>query len=349
MDALGLRDGAKGMLEAVAMDLESYQSADDQHEKGQGLKEDERTSPLGLTAQAHAAERLAAGFSIDQLVAEYRALRASVVRLWSSSPGFPGRDMVWELTRFSEAIDQSLAESVRWYTNRLERSRAIFIGVLGHDLRNPLGTLMAAVETSQITEDPQVIQECIGRVRRSGSRITEMIDLLLDFSRTHLGEKIPLSLTTVDLSAVCSEVADDFKMSHPDRKITVVSQGITGQWDEARLHQALSNLVKNAIWHGKRDGTITMACKGRAHEVLLSVHNEGRPISPARQSSLFEPFRRPADEDVAATQNLERKNVGLGLYVVNQIALAHGGSVEINSNAEAGTTVTMCLPRQTVA
>jgi signal transduction histidine kinase len=157
-------------------------------------------------------------------------------------------------------MDQSLTEAVRWFNDRLERSRNIFVGILGHDLRNPLGTLMAAVEISQITDDPEVIQDCIGRARRSGKRMSEMIDVLLDFSRTRVGEKIPLSLVTTDLAEVCSEVTNDIKVSHPNSKITVKCRGrLTGEWDEARVHQALSNLIKNAIEYGKRDGTITVS------------------------------------------------------------------------------------------
>lgn len=350
MDELALRNGAKGMLEAVARDMKSSQSAAGQHEKSRGLKKGERSSPLGRTAQGHAAERLAAGFTIDQLVSEYRALRASVIRLWLSSPESPTWETMQELTRFNEAMDQSLTEAVRWFNNRLERSRTVFLGILGHDLRNPLGTLLAAVETTQITDDPKIIQDCIGRVHRSGNRMSEMIDVLLDFTRTHFGQKIPITLTPADLTDVCSEVTSDFKVSHPDSKITVECRGkLTGLWDEGRVHQGLSNLIKNAIEHGKRDGTITVTCTGNTHEVLLSVHNEGRPISRAKQRKIFEPFRRPAAEDDDDTHYRDSNHVGLGLYVVNQIAVAHGGSVEIDSNVQAGTRVTMRLPREQAA
>ncbi len=346
MDSLELRDGAKHMLMAMAADLESHQSSGDQRKKSQGLKDDENTAGLGSTSRSHAQERLTGGFNIDQLASEYRALRASVVRLWSASPEFPTRDMVQELIRFNEAIDQSLAESVRWYNDRLERARAIFIGILGHDLRTPLATLTMAVEVMNRTDDPKVFQGCFDRARRSGERISEMIALLLDFSRTHLGEKIPLSRKMIDLSEVCGEVARDLTVSHPGRKITVDCPELTGRWDEARVYQAVSNLIKNAIQYGEPDGTITVSFKAEAREVLLSVHNEGRPISLAKQREIFEPFRKPAAEDGDGAHYRDPEHVGLGLYIVNQIAQAHGGSVEIDSKAEAGTTVTMRLPRE---
>lgn len=343
MGSRELRNGAMHMLMAVAADLKTFQSAGDQHKKSRGLKDEEHTSDLGSTARSHAEERLAGGFNIDQLASEYRALRSSVVHLWSSSPGFPTRDMVQEMTRFNEAIDQSLAESVRWYSDRLERARAIYVGVLGHDLRTPLATLMISVETAQRTHDPKVIQDCIVRARRSGERISEMIDLLLDFSRTHLGEKIPLSPTMIDLSDVCGEIAGDFAARFPDRKITVECPELTGRWDEARVYQALSNLVQNAIQYGKTNDPIKISTKGEAQEVLLSVHNEGSVISRAKQQAIFEPFSKPAADD---ERYRDPEHVGLGLYTVNQIARAHGGRVEIDSNAEAGTTVTMRLPRE---
>ncbi|MEX2123168.1 MAG: HAMP domain-containing sensor histidine kinase [Woeseia sp.] len=163
-------------------------------------------------------------------------------------------------------------------------------------------------------------------------------------------EKIPLSLATTDLADVCSEVTNDFKVSHRNSKITVKCRGrLTGEWDEARVHQALSNLLKNAIEYGKRDGTVTVTCKGGAHEVLLSVHNEGTPIALTKQRHIFEPFRRSAAKDDDDAPYLANNHVGLGLYVVNQIAEAHGGSVEITSEAKAGTTFTMRLPRKQAA
>jgi signal transduction histidine kinase len=347
MDMQSLRGGAEAMIRAVAQDVESSQSAEHQREKSRGNRPE--TSPnLTKTAQAHAAERLAVNFTLDQLVSEYRALRASVISLWSSSIEKADQENLHELTRFNEAMDQSLTEAIQWFNSRLEHSREIFVGILGHDLRDPLSTILINAQLPLVTDDPEQIRDAAARTRRSANRMREMVDVLLDFSRTRLGERIPLSPATTDLADICKTVAQDFESSHPDNKIKVKCTGKTiGEWDEGRIYQALSNLMRNALEYGKRNGTVTVACKGKSDEFLLSVHNEGRPISLAKQQEIFEPMKRGEREDEG--RRASNGGIGLGLYIVKQIATAHGGTVELSSNAKAGTTFTVRLPRRRAA
>src|SRR5688572_29094153 len=135
MSDKGLRDHAEELLTAVITDMESPQSSHEQAEKSKGRAAE---GALGTVGHKHATERLKTGFKLDQLVAEYRALRASVTRLWEQSHG----EEDGELTRFNEAIDETLAEAAVWYADEMGRTREQFLAILGHDLRNPLGAII---------------------------------------------------------------------------------------------------------------------------------------------------------------------------------------------------------------
>jgi signal transduction histidine kinase len=338
MDMDALRNGAEAILHAVVEDVKSPQTAEHQREKSRG--ERPKTSPnLSTSGEAHGAQRLANGFTLDQLVAEYRAMRASVISAWSSSISAADQESLRELTRFNEAMDQSLTVAVRWFNSRLEQSRDMFVGILSHDLRNPLSTISAYAELPALTDDPEVVRDATAKIRQQTRQMSELIDFLLDFSRTRLGQRLQLSRKRTSLATVCKQVEKDFSLSYPKNRIEVNRTGrLTGVWDKGRVTQALSNLVKNALDHGKRDGTVTVVCRGERDEAVLSVHNQGQPIPLAKQRNIFEPFRR-GDERRAP------KGIGLGLYIVNQIAVAHGGRVELKSNAKEGTTFTIHLPR----
>ncbi|MEX2495200.1 MAG: HAMP domain-containing sensor histidine kinase [Woeseia sp.] len=341
LDKSGLRDAAEAILRAVVREMDHPRTAHDRRKKSRGGLSG--TSPeLTEPAQRHATERLAAGFTLDQLVAEYRALRSDVTARWLTSSKSSDAETSDDLARFNEAMDQSLTEAIKWFNGRLERSRDIFVGVLGHDLRNPLNTIISTAEVAKISDDLELMRECTSRISRSAERMSEMIAVLLDFSRTRLGEQIPLSLGRCNLADVCQAVAQDFEHSHPDRILLKCARRITGRWDEHRLHQALSNLVKNALEYGKRRNIVTLRCEAKADEVVVSVHNEGRAIPLAKQRNIFEPFKRTPPEDDGEDFN---GHVGLGLYVVNQITVAHGGSIEIASDRRNGTTFTLHLPR----
>ncbi|HEX2139163.1 MAG TPA: sensor histidine kinase [Woeseiaceae bacterium] len=342
MSVEDLRDGAEAILRTVAEDLRSPQTKEHRRERSRGNRPG--TSPnVTESAQAHAAERLAIGFTLDQLVSEYRALRASVISAWSSSGGGSDREALDDLMLFNEAMDQSLTEAIRWFNSRLERSRNMFVGILGHDLRNPLGAISTYAEIPLVSDDPKSVRDAATGIRRLTNQMRELIDVLLDFSRTRLGKRLPLQRRKTNLALVCKQVAQDFVLSYPKNRIEVNCSGqLNGVWDKARIAQALSNLVKNALDYGKRTGTVTLTCKSKSDEVLLSVHNKGRPIPSAKQRGIFEPLTRGESDD---EPRYASKGVGLGLYIVNQIAIAHGGSVELVSNAKDGTTFTVHLPQ----
>lgn len=340
MDERQLRDGAEAILRAIAANMRASQTNQEQREKSRGQRP-ELAPPVTETAELHAAERLGGGFTLDQLVSEYRALRASVVRHWMTDLGAADRNHLDELIRFNEAMDQSLSEAIRWFNSGLERSRSIFVGMLGHDLRDPLNAAMAGTELQLLTDDLGKLREAAERVRRNLRRMSDMIGDLLDFARTRLGERLPVDLSAMGMKEACREVVEAFDMSYQDRELRLDCTGdLTGSWDQDRIKQLLSNLIKNALEHGASDAPVSVSVQGEAGDVVLAVHNEGPPVPREKHHTLFDPLTRG---DVQ--KRPQSRGLGLGLYIVREIAEAHGGRVELDSTEEKGTTVAVRLPR----
>ncbi len=221
------------------------------------------------------------------------------------------------------------------------RFREEFIGVIGHDLRNPLAAIRSGAQLllkrgALDERDRGVVQ----RVAASTDRMSRMIDDLLDFTRGRLGGGIPLRRTVVDLHALCRDVADEARAAR-DRTVALdLSGDPRGLWDADRLAQLLSNLVGNAVQHSPPDSTVTLAVSERPHYAVIEVGNTGPAIPPEQLAHMFEPFRRGA----GATS----PGLGLGLYIVERIVTAHGGTIEVVSEEGAGTTFTVKLPRRRV-
>lgn len=339
LDRKALRDHAELMLKAIARDLGQFQSAEQQSEKSMG-RAPEPACKDDTAATSHGTDRYTAGFDLKALVSEYRALRATVVRLWTRD--VCSHDRETQLSRFNEAIDQALHESVLRYSEEVDRSRELFLGVVGHDLRTPLGAILHSAQyllQSEGLSGEQV--KAAARVHRSGTRIQQMLSDLLDVTRTRLGGSIPLELKPMDLSDVSKHVTEEAQAFHPGRTILWSTTGdCRGTWDETRLYQLLSNLVGNAIRHGAPDKPVSVATMAGADEVKVSVHNEGAPIPPSEIRAMFEPMRQGRDGSKRA------EGLGLGLYIARAVATAHHGAINVESTIEAGTTFTVHLSKQ---
>jgi PAS domain S-box-containing protein len=223
--------------------------------------------------------------------------------------------------------------------------RERMMGILGHDLRNPLGTvIMAADLLLRGQELPPTARNHLVRVRRAAGRMQEMIDTLLDFTRARFMGSVPVSRVPGDLAEISRGAIEEMHLAWPDYAIELEVHGDTrGEWDPARMSQTITNLVTNAISYG-RDGTaVQVTIEGDARDVDVKVHNHGRPIAPESIPMLFQPFRRGVPEDRSPG------GLGLGLYIVKEIVQAHEGSIGVESNAQAGTTFTMHLPRGAAA
>jgi signal transduction histidine kinase len=340
-DILTLRDHAERMLCAVAADMKVPQTAAQQISKSEGGPSGEE-GDMNQAAQLHALTRVDDGFDIARLVAEFRALRASVERLWWDSLPEPHPEQMDDMRRFNEAIDQLVCISVESFTNRVERSRRLFLGMLGHDLRQPLASLRMLTEILAANDLPRTeASPLLTRMVGCCDSMAQLLGDLLDFTTSQLGTVMPVQPIALDLGLIAQEVAGDIHTASGQQVLVSREGDLEGTWDKERLRQLISNLISNAIQHGASERPINVTFQGSEDHVTMTVHNHGEPIPREAMATLFDPMVRGA-----APPNFRDKkgSIGLGLYIVRQIALAHGGTVEAASSEE-GTTFTVQLPR----
>jgi signal transduction histidine kinase len=346
-DPRQLRDHAADILRATAWDMQSAQTDTQQSDKSKGDGDGGTGSTrVDGASDIHAVGRVRSGFDLLAVVAEYRALRASVIRLWRGSTPAPDPRDLDDLTRFNESIDQSLTVAVRGYTQRVDQSRQLFLAILAHDLRNPLNAITMSAATLSLTEvpDPESA-EIAARITASAMAMGRMIGDLLDFTASGLGAAMPLSPTDADFAGLCQEVIEETRAANPTRTIHFDSHGdLTGHWDAARLRQVVSNLLGNAVQHGDESAPIQMTAQSDASGVQLSIRNPGPPIPADAIPTIFDPLVRGASPDT--TKRRRPGSIGLGLYVAREVVAAHGGTINVESSAADGTTFTVHLPRR---
>ncbi len=341
-----LRDHGAAILRATVRDMNSAQTATEQSDKSRGDGVDlPHSARVDGVSDVHAAGRVSSGFDLMTVVAEYRALRASVIRLWrGSAPDADRRDLV-DLTRFNESIDQSLTEAVRSYTERVDHSRQMFLAILGHDLRSPLNCIVLSADVlameGRIDADSASM---VSQIKTSATAMSGMIADLLDFTGTGLGSAMPLSPETLDLSKLCSEVVDEIRAANPDRTLRLHAHGdLVGTWDGGRLRQVISNLLGNATQHGGEGSPVEVTASAAGAEVVLAVRNGGTPIPPDALATIFDPLVRASSAE--SPTNRRPGSIGLGLYIAREVVMAHGGTIAVASSAEEGTVFTIRLPR----
>lgn len=221
--------------------------------------------------------------------------------------------------------------------------RERMLGILGHDLRNPLSAAVVGLSLLQRRADlAEEAREQVARIDRSAKRMLEMIETLLDFSASRFKGALPIAPVTADLHEVARAVTEELRAANPGCEIELTTHGDgRGRCDPARMAQVVSNLVGNALVHGARDEPVRVCVGGDADELSLVVSNGGTPIPAELLPVLFEPFRQgPGCRDASRARGL-----GLGLYIVKQIVTAHGGEIDVRSTAERGTTFTVRVPR----
>ncbi|MCG2615122.1 PAS domain-containing sensor histidine kinase [Terrimonas sp. NA20] len=224
---------------------------------------------------------------------------------------------------------------------QLTHYREQFIAVLGHDLRNPVGSILASASLLSGDHSPDINARAVQLIRKSALRISELITNTMDFARTRLGEGIVLTLTSVPLKPVIDQVIDELMSIWPS-KIIIRDIKLPDPilCDEARIAQLVSNLLANAITHGATDQPVSAEAGIRNGLLHISVCNEGDPIDQLQISDIFQPFRR---EQTGKNQNNPRQGLGLGLYISSEIAKAHNGSLSVTSTSEQ-TCFTFTMP-----
>ncbi len=277
--------------------------------------------------------------------AEYRFRRADGAWAHVLDRGVLARDgqgrpvrmigSMMDITERHRALER-LAEEARF--------RERFIGILGHDLRNPLNAITLSARALRRRSAISSAQTQLAqRIEASAARMGNMISDILDLTRARLSGGIPLNLAPVHLGAVCKQVVEELSAAWPDRFVAYDVDGPSeGVWDADRLAQVLSNLVGNALEHGAQDAPVILRCVAHDSHLVLEVNNPGAPIPAPQLATLFDPFRQAGS---AREKGRRRGGLGLGLFIVREIVHAHGGEVRVCSSELDGTTFTVTLPR----
>lgn len=343
MDREALRDHAKEILLAAARDMTTAQTASEQlaKAKGEGI---EKTPTLYEASASHGELRHTVGFDLVQMTSEFRHLRACVIRLWVNDLESPNMEYFQDMIRFNEAIDEALAKSTAAYAEQVNRSRDIFLAILGHDLRAPLQAVSMSTEMlmrkASLEGDALA---CAVNIKRGARHMAVMVGDLLELVRSRLGKSLPIEPLPMDIADTAYAAIAEACAANPACDPTLTVRGDTrGEWDAGRLSQMLQNLIGNALQHGASTREVTLTLTGETDTVRLEVHNFGRPIPEEAIATIFDPLVRSADEEPGQPST----SLGLGLFIVKEVVNAHNGSIDVSSNETDGTLFTVVLPRR---
>ena len=369
-DPAEVRDDAEDILRATAVDMQSDQTGEQQTEKSKGTRRAwDESGDLTRASSSHGSGRVGSGFDLSAVVAEYRALRASVLRLWRESGPAPDLRDVDDLTRFNESVDQSLTHAVRSYVEQVERDRAgllaneqasrqeaeaanrakdVFLATFSHEMRTPLNAIVGWLSILRHeSAEPRHFQEGLKVIERNTLAQVQLIDDVLDVSRIVSG-KLRVDIRPCELADVINAGVNVVRTAAEARGITVdvrLDPSASGAWcDSVRMQQVVWNLVSNAVKFTPKGGRVDVTLSREKSSFQIQVSDTGQGISPELLPHVFDRFRQ-------ADSSTRRRfgGLGLGLSIVKYIVQAHGGTVDVNSAGEGkGSTFTVRLPVRAV-
>ena len=364
-----LRNEAGDILRATALDMKSDQTALQQADKSKGRALEDDGNSLTQASASHGRGRVVSGFELWAVIAEYRALRASVLRLWRESEPHPERCDLDDVTRFNESIDQSLTHAVRSHAEQVEqhrealmaseqaarreaeaanRAKDLFLATLSHEMRTPLNAIVGWLNILR-NEDAATkhFAEGLNVIERNTIAQAQLIDDLLDVSRIVSG-KLRVDIQPCELTDVVNAGLNATRTAADARGITLVVRldpAASAAWcDRVRIQQVVWNLVSNAIKFTPKGGQVQVTLSREASSFQIQVTDTGQGISSDLLPHVFDRFRQ-------ADSSLRRRfaGLGLGLSIVKYIVEAHGGTVEATSPGEGkGSTFTVRLPVRAV-
>ncbi len=245
----------------------------------------------------------------------------------------------------SALADQAAVALEKTRLDEIGEFREQLIGIVGHDLRNPLNTVLMAARLLVLREGlGEKETELARKITNSASLAVRLVDQLLDLTRSRLGGGIPIDPEPFDMNDVCLQVIGETELTHPERPLRADLRGdLRGVWDRDRMYQLIANLVGNAVQHGEPRSSVELRVDGGETEVVIEVANRGDPIPPASLPLIFDAFR------LRGSRRSRTHGLGLGLFIAQQIARSHGGSIGVTSSASDGTTFRVRLPRGAAA
>ncbi len=341
MDRLTLRDHAELILIAAAKDIETDQTEVERSDKSKGWAP--ALSGKETAATTHGTLRHVAGFDLEQLGSEFRALRASVLRQWKAKLTDFNESQFDELMRFNEAIDQALAESITSYSEAVDRSRHTLLAIVGHDL---LGPLSAINNAAHVLKDSDAFHarriEIAALIQRSVQSMSRMAEDLLEYAGGKIGKKIPVKPEAADLNIVCQTAIDEAQLAFPKALFHFEAVGnLEGSFDPTRCQQVLSNLLINAAKYSFANELVTLSAYKDAESINVEVKNFGNPIPPESLQVIFDPLVQLSPEEAGSNPSA---SVGLGLFIAREIVEGHDGTIEATSSETDGTIFRVRLP-----
>lgn len=333
----------KEILLRIAKDMERH-GTDAPSDPGARPGETDRN---GHPSTTHGVIRQRCGIGIAQLVSEFGSLRAIVPTRWYFLGARTTSESVLQQgIRFNQAVDTALRRSTDSFVAALTSTRDAYVFTLGQDLRSPLSEIYTAHKVlARLDFAPGTRQNAARQVRWALMQLDGLVSDLLEYTRSSSGPGIPLDRVSCDMRHVCEASLDIFRASHPARLFALVASGdLVTNADATRIRQALANLLHNAIKHGDGHSLVKLIAAGDAAGVTLTVWNAGRTIPAESLEAIFEPWVR-APIDGADMADRSSTNLGLGLFIAREIVNAHGGTIVAASSADAGTRVTIHLPR----
>jgi PAS domain S-box-containing protein len=246
--------------------------------------------------------------------------------------GVSGAVVVFMDVTESRKLEEELRHAVTF--------RERLMGIVSHDLRSPLGTISLAAQSILRRESaPPWARSSALRVKRSVDRMARMVSDLLDFTRIVATGGLPVERRPMDLRRPIQEAVEEIDVTHPGRvTLSLPDHPVEGAWDPDRIHQVVTNLVTNAVQYGAAKTAILVQLRDEHRQAVLSVTNQGPVIGAEHLPSLFDPFQK-------ADVNAHREGLGLGLHIVYEVVRAHGGTIDVTSGAEHGTTFTVRFPK----
>jgi len=314
LEALLQHDFALAIIDVQMPEMDGVELA----ELMRGSERTQHVPIVLVTASGHENSRLFRGYEAGAVDFLYKPVEPVVLRNKAQT--------FFDLFRQKQLLEETL------------RLNEIFVAAVGHDLRNPL----AAVLTSTLligrrAEDPETVR-LAHAARTSAQRMQRMTGALFDLTRARFGGGIPIERAWLDLRELATRVFEEQELTAPTRCMSLKTSGdLVGHWDETRLEQVLSNLLGNAVRHGAADSPIVVELIGSEAHAQIVV-TSGGTIPRALRASLFDPYRKRSAQARA-------DGLGLGLFIVQQVAIAHDGRVELESSDEGTTTFRVWLPR----
>jgi PAS domain S-box-containing protein len=319
-----------------------------------------RLNPLlaeidGIPVEAHLGKtprELLPGLPQDALEKERRSVLETGrpvldFEIEGETPAAPGKRRSWLTSWYPvRSKDEVLGVGALIREVTAEREAAEFqrnvLGIVGHDLRNPLAALANCAHLLVRAEDlPPERLRLVARILANAARIEQIVSVLLDYARVRSGHGLPLHRRPCDLASLAEAVADESEAAHPGREIRRAGSGdCSGRWDPDRIAQVLANLMSNALDHGTPGTPVELGWSDTGDTVVVEIANEGPPIPPDVLPRLFQPFRRAERQRAGG-----RDGLGLGLFIARAIAAAHGGALEVRSGQDERTVFTLRLPR----